>query len=181
MPQRRNLNHQSGLAIIELVLTLPLLVLFFIALVSLGDALAQYQNVQRTVYEGAIYAGSIPSMSSSSGTNRVNSMVTNLAQLRDQNSHITSQPAPNVTYTAGSTANLPPASVKVQMDASMLKLANWQLDIDVSSVGPYFLSGNPMGNNQIFENPNPLVDCNGTPTTCNDRFNCSSLNSACPP
>lgn len=60
--EKRKLNSEKGVAMLEFTLIAPLMVLLMIATYDLGNALNQYLSLSRIVYEGTRYAATLPGL-----------------------------------------------------------------------------------------------------------------------
>ncbi len=179
--QRRD-GAVHGTALVEFLLTLPVLVILIVGLVNLGIAVAQYHNLQRVVYESANYGSSVPGISSLLGRARVSQFLSNLLALPDQDSHVdlVSAPQPTVAYVAQASGGIPARSVVVSLSGRMQVFLGEHVNFSATSISPYFVNaGNAAANYQIFENPSALVNCNRQSTSCSQR-SCGST-TPCPP
>lgn len=180
--RQRYVPADRGTALIEFLLTLPVLVILLVGLVNLGIAVAQYHNLQRAVYESANYGSSVPGISSTAGRSRVSQFLSNLLALPDQEMHVdlVSAPQPAVSYVSQASGGVPARSVVVSLAGRMQVFLGEQVNFSATSISPYFVNaGNTAANYQIFENPTVLADCNRHPTGCSQR-GCGST-TPCPP
>lgn len=165
-------NGHRGAALAELAITMVLLLSLAIGVSAFGRGLLQLMNISMINLEAALFAGSlnlVPGTNVGSGHSAILEQTNNLLGLPGQNNGLGVTPAVVVTstFTRTGTATLPPSSVSVGIAAHTTPLLNAAgflgglgLDLRTQFVAPNFL-GPPLNITPGFENPNPLVDCNG--------------------
>ncbi|MCB0331898.1 MAG: pilus assembly protein [Bdellovibrionales bacterium] len=77
-------RHESGTALVELALCIPLLVTMFVGIFELSAWLNQYLAVSRLAYEGARYASTVPALQDNSESSTARDVMNRIEQLKVQ-------------------------------------------------------------------------------------------------
>ncbi len=77
-------DDETGTALIELALCIPLLVTMFVGIFELSSWLNQYLAVSRLAYEGARYASTVPALQDNSESSTVRDVMNRIEHLKVQ-------------------------------------------------------------------------------------------------
>jgi len=183
-------KEQRGAALVELAITMVMLLTLAIGVSEFGRGLLQLMNLSMINLEGALLAGSlnlVPGTNVGSGHVAIEEQSQNLLGLSGQNSGLGPNPPLAVTsvFTRIQTATLPPSSVAIDLASHTTSIFNSSafvgglgLDLTTRYVAPNFL-GPPISVTPGFENPNPIVDCDGLEIPGCTSHSCAPF--SCPP
>lgn len=164
---------ESGGVIVEFLLTIPIIFIFFTAVLELGRLYSQVTWVSNMAYEVAVAGAGWPQ-----GPAGDADMIYRSGQLGGITSYhrLSGPPTMNATYNHPSS---PPRTITVNMSANVPPLVQFMTgDFQTSVVAPMLANdGTILGSFNNFANPACLYDCNGAVISnggvcCTDASTC---------
>lgn len=155
-------NAEQGSVISEFAILVPMLLVFFLGLIGVGQLLGHLTWVSQTTYAGALLGADIPQ---NEGPTKILTQSMRLKALQDRG-QISSQAADfavNTVYTNGSVTGKPIINVSIgARNVSAIAKAVLPMNLDVSVAAPYLVPNQSLFSTYSdFSNPPGVTGCTG--------------------
>jgi hypothetical protein len=157
----QNKSKQSGSVLTEFAILVPMLVVFFLGLVGIGQLLGQVTWIAQTAYSGAVFAADTPR---EEGPAKVRAETAKLKALQYRGQINPTSPNGGWTvqtnYSSGALTGQPIITVNVNAHISPIVRSIMQTDIGASAVMPLLVPGmDQFAGMYSFANPTSLTGC----------------------